>query len=94
MNSVSEAMTYGVPMVVIPFVSDQPVNAEQVTRLGLGRVLDYKSVAPLSLKEMAFSVLSDKKIQENVRSMKEHIAHAPGNMGAVRIIEEYLLQKE
>lgn len=94
MNSVSEALVYGVPMLVIPFVSDQPVNAEQVVRLGLGRVLDYKSVTPLSLKEAAFSVLSDNEIQENVRSMKENISHAPGNMGAVRIIEEYSLRKE
>ena len=30
MNSISEALVYGVPMVVIPFVSDQPVNARCV----------------------------------------------------------------
>ena len=40
MNSVSEAFVYGVPMLVIPFVSDQPVNARQVQKLGLGKVLD------------------------------------------------------
>lgn len=94
MNSVSEAMIHGVPMLVIPFVSDQPVNAEQVDRLGLGRVLDYKSITPVSLKEGAFSVLSDREIQENIRNMKERIPHAPGNRGAVRIIEEYTLRKE
>lgn len=94
MNSVSEAMAAGVPMLVIPFVSDQPVNAEQVARLGLGRGLDYKSVTPLSLKAAAFSVLSDNEIQKNVRSMKENISHASGNTDAVRIIEEYSIRKE
>lgn len=94
MNSVSEAMIHGVPMVVIPFVSDQPVNAEQVVRLGLGRVLDYKAVTSQSLENAAFSVLADKEIQTNVRRMKERITHAPGNRGAVRIIEEYALRKE
>lgn len=89
MNSVSEAMIHGVPMLVIPFVSDQPVNAEQVDRLGLGWILDYKSITSVCLKEAAFSVLSDKGIQENVCSMKERITHAPGNAGAVRIVEEY-----
>ena len=42
MNSVSEAMVHGVPMVVIPFVSDQPVNARQVEKMGLGKVLSTK----------------------------------------------------
>ena len=90
MNSVSEAMVHGVPMLVIPFVSDQPVNAEQVTRLGLGRGLDFKSITPVRLREAAFSVLSDSKIQENVQKMKERITHAPGNAGAVGIIESFL----
>ena len=40
MNSVSEAMVHGVPMLVIPFVFDQPVNARQVEKPGVGKVLD------------------------------------------------------
>ena len=94
MNSVSEAMAHGVPMVVIPFVSDQPVNAQQVARLGLGRVLDCKSITPQVLKETAFAVLSDKGIPEAIRSIQEELTHAPGNRGAVTIIEEYALWKE
>lgn len=89
MNSVSEAMTYGVPMLVIPFVSDQPVNAQQVIQLGLGRVLDYKSVTAESLKEAAFAVLEDPQIRENLRKIQQKITDAPGNAGAVRIIETY-----
>ena len=89
MNSVSEAQIYGVPMLVIPFVSDQPVNAEQVARLGLGKVLDYKSIAPDALKDAAFSVLLDEMILANTQAMKEIVANAPGNPGAVKIIEQY-----
>ena len=81
-------------MVVIPFVSDQPVNAQQVARLGLGRVLDCKSITPQVLKETAFAVLSDKGIPEAIRSIQEELTHAPGNRGAVTIIEEYALRKE
>ena len=46
------------------------------------------------IKHGFFSVLSDKQIQENVRRVKEQIAHAPGNSDAVKIIEEYTLRKE
>lgn len=89
MNSVSEAMIHGVPMLVIPFVSDQPVNAEQMAQLGLGKVLNYKNITPTLLMDTAFSVLSDKKILKNVQAMKETIARAPGNVGAVKMIEAY-----
>ena len=89
MNSVSEAQICGVPMVVIPFVSDQPVNAEQVARLGLGKILDYKTITPTSLKDTAFATLSDETVLKNVQAMKEMVAHAPGNAGAVDIIEKY-----
>lgn len=89
MNSVSEAMVSGVPMVVIPFVSDQPVNAEQVARLGLGKVLDYKSITPSILKDTAFAVMNDEAVKKNLQNIQKRIACAPGNAGAVKIIEAY-----
>lgn len=44
MNSMSEAMVYGVSMVVIPFLSDRPVNAARAAPLGIGRVLRYNDI--------------------------------------------------
>ena len=87
MNSVSEAMVHGVPMLVIPFVSDQPVNARQVKKLGLGKILDYKAITAERLREAAFAVMEDGQIRENLRKIQEEIARAPGNAGAVSIIE-------
>ena len=94
MNSVSEAMVHGVPMVVIPFVSDQPVNARQVEKLGLGRVLDYKRVTAANLKASAFAVMKDEYIREKMRKIQAEISRASGNAGAVRIIEAYYKPKE
>lgn len=88
MNSVSEAMIHGVPMLVIPFVSDQPVNALQVEKLGLGKVLDYKDITADKLRETAMAVMEDHQIRENLQKIQKEIAQAPGNAGTVRIIEE------
>lgn len=41
---------------VIPFVSDQPVNAKQVRRLALGKIPDYKSISSATLKAAISSV--------------------------------------
>ena len=89
MNSVCEAMAAGVPMVVIPFVSDQPVNAAQVQRLGLGRILHYKSITPAILRDTAFAVMNDPRIRETSQAMKAEISRAPGNSRAVKIIETF-----
>ena len=90
MNSVSEAMSCGVPMVVIPFVSDQPVNARQVERLGLGRVLNRKGLTAAALREAAFSVMSHETIRQKTAEMRHAVACAPGNTGAVRILERFM----
>ena len=94
MNSVSEAMACGVPMVVIPFTSDQPVNARQVERLNLGKVLPPRSVTAETLKNTVFSVLADKTIGQAIQKMRETITQSPGNDGAVAIIESYFLSTQ
>lgn len=89
MNSVSESLVKGTPMVVIPFVSDQPVNARRIEELGFGKRMEYKQIASESLKQTVFSVLHDKKIASNMKQTQEFIANAPGNSGGARMIIEY-----
>ena len=75
-------------------MSDQPVNARQVEKRDLGKVLDYKGVTAANLKVYSFSVMKDEHIRENLRKIQKEIACAPGNTGAVRIIEAYYKPKE
>ena len=89
MNSVSEAMVSGVPMLVIPFVSDQPVNARQVEKLGLGKVLDYKSITADALRDAAFAIMENQQIRGDLKKIQEEITCLPGNAGAVGILETY-----
>lgn len=86
MNSISEAFVYGVPMVVIPFVSDQPVNARSIEKLGVGKNLDYATIDSNLLKNTVFSILSDVDIRENMVKIQKLINEAPGNKGGAEII--------
>ena len=92
MNSVSEALAYGVPMVVIPFVSDQPVNARCMEQLGVAKTMDYAQVNSTSLKEIVLSVLLDKQIKQNLKKVEKLIGQAPGNIGGARMIVEFYQQ--
>ena len=89
MNSVSEALVYGVPMVVIPFVSDQPVNAQCVEKIGAGKMLPYSSVNKISLKKTVLSVASDEYTRNNLKQIRHQISQAPGNAGGAELIIQY-----
>ena len=90
MNSVSEAMVYGTPMVVIPFVSDQPVNARCIEKLGIGKGLEYSDVNQKVLKDRVFSVIIDEDIKKNMVKVQQLIKESPGNKGGAKIIIEYV----
>ena len=89
MNSVSESLVCGVPMVVIPFMADQPTNARRIEELGLGKRLDYKEVSSELLKQTVLGLLTDKELQERVAGMKEKMENCPGNQGGVKYILDY-----
>ncbi len=89
MNSVSEALVYGTPMVVIPFVSDQPVNADCVEKLGVGKKLPQDLADKVSLKSAVLSVLEDDNFKNNIGKVQEAIGQAPGNKGGAEFIMEY-----
>lgn len=80
----------GVPMVVIPFMSDQPTNARRIEELGLGKKLDYHMINSELLRTTVLSVMNDKSISDNVLRMQKQMRAAPGNSeGAAMIIDCY-----
>lgn len=89
MNSVSEALVYGTPMVVIPFHSDQPVNARRIEYLGAGKRLEYSAANADTIKESVLSVLADTGIKENMTEVQKMIKEAPGNQGGAEMIITY-----
>jgi UDP:flavonoid glycosyltransferase YjiC (YdhE family) len=46
MNSISEALSYGVPLLIIPQSADQPWVARRVVQLGAGKMLHPADVHP------------------------------------------------
>lgn len=89
MNSISEAFVQGVPMVVIPFMSDQPVNAKRIEELKLGKKLEYRQVNKSTLKNTVLSVLTDDCIMDNIANMQRLINEAPGNCGGADMIVDF-----
>lgn len=89
MNSINEAFTYGVKTVVIPFNSDQPINADTVERMHIGRRLDFENANINSIHDIVMEVLDDKVIDDNLKLLNKLIEKAPGNKGGAQMILDY-----
>lgn len=67
MNSVNEAIYFGVPIIVLPIGNDQPTVAKQVQACGLGRELAIRSIDSAHLQEAVEDVLSNPSYAEQAR---------------------------
>ncbi len=63
-NSVSEALSYGVPVITIPMVNDQYMVAKRLEKVGAGISLRMNEITTDSIKESVLLMLSDKKYQK------------------------------
>ena len=86
MNSVNEALYYGVPMVVVPMGNDQPTVARRVVELGLGEALDARSATPAALRGAALRVMSDQGCRARLDGFQKETRAAGGNAEAARLI--------
>lgn len=93
MNSVCEAMTYGVPMLVLPVLNDQPINAAQVTALKIGKRLNFLRVSAKELSAEAFGILSDDEIQRQCLVIQKKLQFSMKSSDAAAAVEKYLSKK-
>lgn len=61
LQSLEEAVTRGIPLLVIPFMGDQFQNADRIERLGCGLQLNYKDLTKQSLKSSILTIIDDSR---------------------------------
>jgi len=70
MNSVNEAICYGVPMLLLPHQFEQKMIARRVREMGIGMVMNIKKITPTKLYENAKKVVSDSKYKRQALKYK------------------------
>lgn len=60
-HSVEEAITRGIPMVGIPFMSDQPKNVNNLVKLGAAIRLNHKDLTAETLRYAILQVAKNKR---------------------------------
>lgn len=61
LQSIEEALCSHVPLVVMPKIADQFLNAKRVVRKGIGLKVDFETVTTSKLKEVIVEVASNPK---------------------------------
>lgn len=90
LNSVSEALYYGVPMVAIPQANDQPVVVKRLAELGAGIGLKMKEATPQILRETVYTLLSTNTYKDAAQKIGSSFKEAGGYKAAADYIMEYV----
>jgi MGT family glycosyltransferase len=86
-NSVKEALSSGVPMVVIPISADQPYSAERCGDLGVALTLGADARTPDAIRNAVRRVLADPSYRANAHAFQQEMMALPGPDEMVELLE-------
>lgn len=93
MGSTMEALSFGLPIVAIPQMSEQEVTANRLAELGLGVVITREQTTARSLVDAVTKVTGDKELASRVHEMQQRLdptRNARGYILAANAIEDLL----
>ena len=86
-NSTKEALSLGIPLVVIPIGGDQPYGASRVEALGLGRAVGRDERDADTIRARAREVMADPSYRANARAFAAEMAALAPITHAVELLE-------
>ena len=89
MNSTSEGLYFGVPLVVMPVVGDQLIVANRIEELGAGLQLNRQELDATTLRNKTEQVLSDSSFKEKSLEIGKSLRDSGGYKKAVEAILEF-----
>ena len=86
-NTVTEALYFGKPMVLLPVFWDQYDNAQRMHETGFGVRLDTYGHDPAELPAAVKRLLGDQPLRERLAALSARLQAAPGTERAADLIE-------
>jgi len=87
LNTVSEALSCGVPLVVAPHTRDQPINGAEVVRIGAGVRLHFHRARPEQMRTAVLTVLTDPGYRAAAGRVRDSFTAAGGAPAAAARLE-------
>ena len=89
MGSTMEALYHGVPLVVVPQMPEQEINAQRVAELGLGRMLRPEEVTPAALRTTVSELAADGAVRARLADRSRQLRATDGAAVAADTMEIY-----
>jgi MGT family glycosyltransferase len=89
MNSINEAILYGVPLVVVPNTIEQTTNALRIEQLHAGLYLDHQELTVEKLRDAVLQVLTDREVPVGLQRIQESFAASGGVPRAVSALQAF-----
>ena len=86
-NSTKEALSLGIPLVVLPIGGDQPYGASRVEALGLGRAVGRDERNADTIRARTREVMADPNYRTRARAFADEMAALPPISHAVELLE-------
>lgn len=90
MGGTMEALYHGVPMVALPVLGEQAMNAMRLVDLGVGRHLERDEVTAADLRSAVLELADDPDVAARLAAIKAEIRAAGGTTAAADVIEAQL----
>ncbi len=87
LNTVCEALSEGVPLILAPIKGDQPINATQVEAAGAGIRVRFGRVKPEELRAAVLAVLEDPSYRAAADRIRTSFREAGGAEAAAGHLE-------
>jgi MGT family glycosyltransferase len=92
-NSVSEALYYGVPVIVIPLTNDQFMTAQHIEKIGAGKTLKMNNITTVDIRNTVYDIMADKQYYENCSQIRDSFHNAGGYKKAADYIQHFLQER-
>lgn len=88
LNSVNEALYYGVPVIAVPQANDQPMVARRLVNLGAGLSMKMSEITPELLRDYVTQILTNGSYKQKSIELGNSFIQA----GGYKIAADYILQ--
>ena len=93
-GTMMDALSHGLPMVMIPLGADQPENAQCCAELGVSRVLGRGERTAQAIQEAVREVLRNSQYTQNAQGIKQAIEAQPTLDYAVSLLERLAVEHQ
>ena len=93
-NTITEALHFGVPMIVLPLFWDQHDNAQRMDETGHGVRLPTYTFEPEQMSDGIDRLLADPALRRRLATIARRLHESPGNERAAELIERLAETRE